>query len=560
MTVGQSLIDALRFRAEGLLPEAEAAFRKAAREDPADARPVIGLGALYNSLGQHSPAHVLFSRAVTLNPESAPAWDGLGLSLIGIGRDEEAVNAWQLALVLDPNRGKTHFSLGAALASFGDHERALAALGRAHELMAASSTAHSNLIQAMHYAPGISRRRIFAEHRRWNDLYTSPKPRPPIADPDPERTIRVGFVSDDFRFHAVYFFFHDTFTGRPRDRWRGILYANQTIFNDCTHTFMEAADIFRDVHALDDETLARQIHDDGIDILIDLDGHTKGSRLPVFALRPAPVQVTFLDYVDTSGLDAMDFIIADEILIPAEFERYYTEEVIRLPGDALCYRPPGYAPRVSPPSAGKNGYITFGCFNTAHKISTETVALWSRVLDRVDRSRLLLNVPIYRNQIVRERYSGLFEGHGIGRDRIEFGQGAAHELFLGQYRDVDIAFDTTPYSSGLNTCEALWMGVPVIALAGDRQSARLATSHVLAAGFPEYAANDKDDFVEKAATLAADIPALAERRQGQRQKVAASALCDRARYTAHFTEAIETIWRKACAAQKAGWEKGGGGR
>ncbi|HEC91051.1 MAG TPA: hypothetical protein ENI55_05230, partial [Alphaproteobacteria bacterium] len=367
-----------------------------------------------------------------------------------------------------------------------------------------------------------------------------------------ERTIRVGFVSDDFRFHAVYFFFHDTFTGRPRERWRGTLYANQTVVDNCTRTFMEAADIFRDVSAMDDKTLARQIRDDGIDILIDLDGHTKGNRLPVFALRPAPVQATFLDYVDTSGLDAMDFIIADENLIPPELEKYYTEEVIRLAGDALCYSPPDYETPLSEPPAVKNGYITFGCFNTAHKISTETVALWSRVLDRVERSRLLLNVPIYRNQVVRERYLGLFEGNGIARQRVEFRQGTSHELFLGQYRDVDIALDTTPYSSGLNTCEALWMGVPVIALAGERQSARLATSHVLAAGFPEYAAKDKDDFIAKATTLAADIPALNERRQGQRHKVAASALCDRGRYTEHFTEALRTIWRKACAKQEKG--------
>ncbi len=550
MTVGQSLDDALRLRAEGRLLESEAAFRKAANEDPADARPAIGLGALYNSIGRPAPAHVAFSRAVTLDPESAPAWDGLGLSLIGIGRDEEAVNAWRLALALDPDRGKTHFSLGAALASFGDHEGALVALRLAHELMAGSPTAHSNLIQAMHYAPGISRRAIFAEHQCWNDLYTSPKPRPPITDPDPERTIRVGFVSDDFRFHAVYFFFHDTFTGRPRDRWRGTLYANQTIADDCTRTFMEAADVFRDVSALDDEALARLIRDDGIDILIDLDGHTKGNRLPVFGLRPAPVQVTFLDYVDTSGLDAMDFIIADEYLIPPEFEKYYTEEVIRLAGDALCYSPPDYETPLSEPPAMKNGHVTFGCFNTAHKISTETVALWSLVMDRVDRSRILLNVPIYRNQIVRERYFKLFEGNGIARHRVEFRHGNSHELFLGQYRDVDIALDTTPYSSGLNTCEALWMGVPVIALAGDRQSARLATSHVLAAGFPEYAAVNEDDFIAKATTLAADIPALTERRRGQRDKIAASALCDRRRYTEHFTEALRTIWRKACAKQE----------
>ncbi len=550
MTVVQSLSDAFRLWDEGRLLEAETAFHKAAKEDPADVRPVIGLGALYNSLGQPAPAHVLFSRAVTLDPESAPAWDGLGLSLIGIGRDEEAVNAWRLALVLDPDRGKTHFSLGAALASFGDHEGALAALGRAHELMPKSPAAHSNLIQAMHYAPGIGRREIFDEHRRWNDLHTSPKPRPPITDPDPERPIRVGFVSDDFRFHAVYFFFHDAFTGRPRDRWRGMLYANQTIIDGCTRTFMESADVFRDVSALDDETLARRIRDDGIDILIDLDGHTKGNRLPVFGLRPAPVQATFLDYVDTSGLDAMDFIIADEYLIPPEFEKHYTEEVIRLAGDALCYSPPDYELPPSKPPAVKNGHITFGCFNTAHKISTETIALWSRVMDRVERSRILLNVPIYRNQVVRERYLKLFEGHGIARHRIEFKHGASHELFLGQYREVDIALDTTPYSSGLNTCEALWMGVPVIALAGDRQSARLATSHVLAAGFPEYAAKDKDGFITKAAALAADIPALTERRRGQRDKIAASALCDRGRYREHFTEALRTIWRQACAKQE----------
>jgi len=537
----EALVTAGRFQ------EAEAAFQQAIQAAADDLAPVIGLGNLYCKLGQFKPAHTVFSRAINMDTENAQVWLGLGVALEGMGREESAVNAWRKAVILSPGMGAAHFSLGSTLASFGDHDAAIASLRRALELMPTSPVIHSNLIVALHYASDVDRKALFDEARTWNRHFAPVAvSRPVIHNPDPERQIRVGFISDDFRFHAVAFFFLDTLACRPGDQWHATLYANQSTKDEQTGAFMKACDVWRDVNALSDEALAAQVRDDAIDILIDLDCHTKGGRLPVFAHRPAPVQATWLDYVDTTGMDVMDYIIADRYLVPPEFEDAYTEEVIRMPDDALCYSPPDYELPVSPPPAMKNGFITFGCFNTAHKISTDTAALWSKVLGAVEDSRLLLSVPVYRNDAVRHRYMDLFQSHGIGHERIEFRAGDSHEKFLAQYADVDIALDTTPYSSGLNTCEALWMGVPVIALAGDRQSARLATSHVMNAGLEDLVATSWEEYVEKAAALASDIPALAARRDGQRETVLASPLCDRQRFTAAFTSVLRSLWRRAC--------------
>ncbi len=527
--------------------EAVTLLRAAIASGVSDIEAHVTLGDALIDLGRFEEAHEELQGAVEAEPDHAWAQHLLGEALRGLGRLDDAVFAWRKSVHLNPDLAEAHFSLGTTLSGFGKADEALVHLGKAREILPKSAQIHSNLLMAMQYAPAVDQARMYKEHRRWSAAQ-APKtpPRPGIIDPDPERPLNVGFVSDDFRFHAVGHFFLNPLKARPREHWRAVLYSNVKTPDRITEEFSAAADTFRDISKCGDDALVRFIEEDRIDILIDLNGHTKGNRLTAFAQRPAPIQATWLDYVDTTGMEAMDYIIADRFLIPEENEAFYSETVLRLPNDCLCYSPPDYAPPVAPPPARKNGFVRFCSFNPVHKVSPETVSAWCRVLGRVPDAGFLMNSPELTHKAVREHFLGLFEKGGVDPARIEMSQGGPHEVFLKAYGNADIVLDTFPFSGGLNTCEALWMGLPVVTCPGARQSSRLAMSHLCNAGFTDFVARDLDDYVDKAVALAADIPALCEIRKTLRPKMAASPLCDVSRYSADFTQLLRAMWRKAC--------------
>ncbi len=527
--------------------EAVTLLRAAMASGANDIEARVTLGDALIDLGRFEEAREELVCALEAEPGHAWARHLLGEALRGCGRLDGAVSSWRQSVHLNPDLAEAHFSLGTTLSGFGKADEAMIHLRKAREILPKSAQIHSNLLMAMQYAPAVDRAGMFDEHLRWGAAHApKPPPAPPLADPDPERPLNVGFVSDDFRFHAVGHFFLRPLKARPAKHWRAVLYSNVKNPDRVTGDFAAAADTFRDISACDDEALLRFIEEDRIDILIDLNGHTKGNRLTAFARRPAPVQATWLDYVDTTGMKAMDYIIADRFLIPEKNEAFYTETVLRLPNDCLCYSAPDYAPPVAPPPAEKNGFVRFCSFNPVHKVSPETVAAWCRVLERVPTAGFLMNSPELAHKAVREHFLGLFEEGGIDPSRIELGQGGPHEVFLRAYGNADIVLDTFPFSGGLNTCEALWMGLPVVTCPGERQSSRLAASHLSNAGFEDFIARDLDDYGNKAVALAADIPALCEIRKTLRPKMAASPLCDVPRYAADFSHILRTMWRRAC--------------
>lgn len=527
--------------------EAETLLRAAMAAGANDIEARVTLGDALIDLRRFEEARVELQGALGTDPGHAWARHLLGEALRGCGRLDDAVSAWRKSVELNPALAEAHFSLGTTLSGFGKADDALIHLGKAREILPQSAQIHSNLLMAMQYAPAVDQAGMFEEHLRWSAAHApKPPPPPPLANPDPERPLNVGFVSDDFRFHAVGHFFLRPLKARTAERWRAVLYSNVKNPDRVTREFSAAADAFRDVSECDDDALLRFIKEDRIDILIDLNGHTKGNRLTAFARRAAPVQATWLDYVDTTGMKAMDYIIADRFLIPEENEAFYAETVLRLPNDCLCYSAPDYAPPVASPPALKNGFVRFCSFNPVHKASPETVAAWCRVLMRVPTAGFLMNSPELAHKAVREHFLGLFEEGGVDPSRIELSQGGPHEVFLAAYGNADIVLDTFPFSGGLNTCEALWMGLPVVTCPGERQSSRLATSHLSNAGLEGFIARDLDDYVDKAVALAADIPALCETRKTLRSKMAASPLCDVPRYVTDFTQVLRTMWRRAC--------------
>jgi predicted O-linked N-acetylglucosamine transferase (SPINDLY family) len=300
------------------------------------------------------------------------------------------------------------------------------------------------------------------------------------------------------------------------------------------------------VIGLNHEQLAAQIRADRIDILFDLAGHTAGNRLLVFARKPAPIQVTWAGYVGTTGLAAMDYILADRYEIPPQSEMYYCERVLRMPDGYVCYDPPAYAPPVSPLPAQEKGYVTFAAFHNPAKITPQVVEVWAQVLNRLPRARLVLKYLGMDDPSVVGRLADLFAGQGIDKARLEFLGYSPHGEALAQYQRIDVALDTFPYNGGLTTCEAIWMGVPVVTCPGETFASRHSLSHLSNVGLTETIAGDLEEYVELAATLAGDLRRLAALRAGLRDRMASSPLCDGKRFAENFAEVLRGVWRHWC--------------
>jgi predicted O-linked N-acetylglucosamine transferase (SPINDLY family) len=308
-----------------------------------------------------------------------------------------------------------------------------------------------------------------------------------------------------------------------------------------THRFQAAATEWRDVIGISDERLAKQIRADGIDILFDLAGHTAHNRLLVFARKPAPIQITWIGYEGTTGLAAMDYLLADRHVVPEGTEHYYRERVLRMPDGYLCYDPPEAAPPVGPPPSSTKGYATFGSFNNPAKITAEVVAVWAEILRRAPNSRLTLKFRGLGDPTVKRRYLDLFASHGVAPQRLELLPWSPHAEHLAAYQQVDVALDPFPFSGSATTCQALWMGVPVITCPRETFASRHSLSHLSNVGLTETIARDFDEYVELAVSLTGDRPRLAALRAGLRQRMAASPLCDGKRFAANLASILHGL-------------------
>ena len=526
-------------------PETAATFLiEAAARAPASAEIRFNLGNALHMAGQLNAAEGAYRKVIELSPRNADAHVNLGVVLKEGGRTEAAERYFRAAIAINPNMSQAYVGL-ADLADDGTmdavtHRRAVLALKP--DLAAV----RSSLLMCMQYAPGISRAEIAAEHKNFGDIHTSPS-KPAYGsghDFSPERKLKVGVVSGDFRFHAMAFFALPLFKARPKNDIELICYSTGAKTDYHTLNFRAAADLWRDVRALTPEALADLIVRDKVDILIDLAGHAPHNRLLTFALRPAPLQVAWGDYVDTRGIKAIDVLLGDPIQTPPEDDRFYVERVLRFAPDYICYAPPEYAPRVAVPPAARNGCLTFGSFSEATKIGPSSVARWAAVLRAVPDARFLLNGYLWADQGRQGNIISLFMDNGIGTDRIKFETGGNHPEFLGQYADVDVILDTTPYSGGLTTCESLLMGVPVLTVPGDRFCGRHAAAHLINGGYPEGVAKDQDALIAKAKALAAGPALLISLRKDIRTALLASRVCNVEQFAKDFYGALRAEWRK----------------
>jgi protein O-GlcNAc transferase len=506
----------------GRLEEAEAAYRRAVELKPDDVTLHIDLGKLLRETSRYAAALGSLQRALALNPDSDAAINHLAITLLDMGRHDEALEAFRRGLALVPD-GLFYL--------------------------------HSNLLMMLNYQAGGTPTQMLAEARAFGEK-AARKVVPFMRHdnvPDPNRRLRIGLVSGDLGQHPVGFFLQSVLENLHSDQFDVFAYETSQRKDALNEQLRRAVHHWRDASfaKVNDEALANRIRADGIDILVDLAGHTSKNRLPMFARKPAPVQVSWLGYFATTGLDSIDYILADPWVLPVSEEEHFVETPWRLPDVYYCLSPPEVAIDIASLPALQTGFVTFGCFNNPNKLNDAVIAYWAKVLNAVTDSQLFLKYKGYQDVNLVKWIRDRFAQFGIAGERLRFEGSSPRDEYLTAYHHVDIALDPFPYPGGATSIDGLWMGVPVLTLAGQRFLSHQGETILHNVGLPEWIASDEVDYVAKAAAFAGDIQALAKLRAGLRDQLLASPLCDAPRFTRNFEHAMRGMWQKWCGQRQS---------
>lgn len=539
------------YRDTGNLEQASAGYRRALEIDPEYAQAHNALGGVLHDQGKLTKASACFRRALEIKPHYAEALNDFGLLLKDRRELAAAIQCFERALAIKPKYAEANNNLGGTLQDHGKLNEAVHFYKTAVALKPGYASAHSNLIFCMNYDPAYTADDIWVETLRWGRLYGSPEATLSDSyanDPDPRRRLRIGYVSPDFRAHSVSYFFEPLLEAHEQNVAEIYCYAEVRSPDETTERLKTLADHWRSTVGHSDAEIAERIQADGIDILVDLAGHTRNNRLGVFALKPAPVQVTWLGYPGTTGLPTIDYRFTDIVADPpGEADDHASEELIRLSRGFHCYGAPADAPEVGEIPALKLGFVTFGSCNNLAKVTPEVVETWAQVISEVPDSRMLIKCGSFADAMTQQRFREMFAAQGIASEALEFAPGIfSLSGHLGFYGRIDIALDTFPYNGTTTTCEALWMGVPVLTLLGNRHAGRVGASLLTHLGLPELIAETVDSYVAKTAELASDLDRLAELRAGLRPRMQASSMCDRAGFARDIETAYRDIWRRWC--------------
>lgn len=466
----------------------------------------------------------------------------------------QALEHHKNAVQAEPDRPEVLANYARALMETGMMQQGIELFEKALAEMPQNAQARSNYLLRLHQMPQLDRTRLFEQHKQWGRLH-APSTMANIShknDSRPDRKLRIGYISPDFRRHSVSYFFEPLLDGHDRKEVEVFGYANVEFPDMVTERLAEKFDCYRDIRNMDDDEAAQLIRRDTIDILVDLAGHVGDNRLLVLARKPAPVQVTYLGYPDTTGVEAIDYRFTDALTDPIDLgaRDFHTEQLAFLPEGFLCYRPHDLAPPISLLPAEKNGCITFGSFNNNCKINDTTVDLWAKVMHALPDSRLLLKLKGGDDPSISGHYFELLERFGIGPAAVDIQGWKSPEEHMRTYHKIDIALDTYPYHGTTTTCEALWMGVPTVSLVGQCHASRVALSILTRVGLEFFAACKPEEYVAKAVALARNIPALAQIRRTMRARIAASGLCHARAFAANVEAAYRKMWHKWCQSQR----------
>jgi predicted O-linked N-acetylglucosamine transferase (SPINDLY family) len=529
------------------LDEAIDWYQKAHTLVPDSAEMVNSLGAALNIRGRYEEAMQAFRKAITIKPDYADAYYNLGNFIqTRRGELEGAIELYQKALSLKPYFAAAANNLGNVYKDKGQLDEAIAWYQTALSHDPAYVQAHSNLILAMHYHPRYGKQAIAQEFERWNRSFGDLKSGSIAIHENtrnPDRPLKIGYVSPDFRDHPVGWFLRPLLTHHDRENFELYAYSQARRPDKTTASLSAFFDSWHDVARLSDMQAADLIRRDRIDILVDLSLHSADNRLPVFALKPAPLQISYLGYAGSSGLTTMDYRISDPYLDPiGDDESGYSEQTIRLPHTYWCYSPVVDLP-IQPPPTQIKGFITFGCLNNFCKVNDHALGVWARILQTVPDSQLLLFAPKGEH---RERLMATLEQQGIGRQRVRFAGKASTSDFIGLYQSIDIALDTYPFGGGTTTFDALWMGVPVVSLRGDMAVGRAGLSILSNIGLEEFVGRTPDEYVQIAVKLADDRPRLNDLRHTLRPRMQSSLLMDGPRFARDIEMIYRRLWQNWC--------------
>jgi protein O-GlcNAc transferase len=532
---------------QGRLDEAESSYLKALALQPDLAKAHSNLGNTLKAQGRLAEAEASFRQALAIEPDHAAALNNLSITLHAQGRLTEAEATIRRMLELEPDSADAHTNLGVILQMQGRLLEAEQSFRRALEVQPDMVTTYTNLLFCLCHRPEIGPQELFQEHRRFGEYVEAPLranwPKHANAR-DPERVLQVGFVSADLRNHAMAGFIGPLLAQLAAFPSLSLhAYYNHPKEDAVTEGIRASLQHWHRIVGLPDTVLAEKIRADGIDILIDLSGHTDRNRLPAFARKPAPLQASWMGYPGTTGLSAVDYYLTDHsVLPPGQFDDQYSEKIVQLPASAP-FRPPEGAPDVSALPALANGHMTFGSFNRLSKLNPSVVALWSALLKALPDSRMVIGgMPRHGTYALHD----WFAANGIAPERLSIHQTAGMNVYLRLHHQVDICLDTFPYSGGTTTAQALWMGVPTLTLAGKTAHGRAGVSMLEGAGLDDFVARDAADFLRKGLHWARSTEELAALRGGLRDRLAQAPIGQPALIAASLESALRTMWRRWC--------------
>jgi len=529
----------------GRFEEAVAASLRVLKINPKSHVALNNIGSAMLREGKRIEAMAYLRNALEAKPEYAKTYGNLGLALKELGSNSEALTYLRKAVELDPTDADSYRSLGCVYYMSGKAADAIAAYRKALEIKPDFIGAYSDMLFTLNYVPHLPEE-LFAEHLRFGKEFCEPllKAAPRHRNrPETNRRLKVGYVSGDLRNHPVANFIEPVLANYSREAFEVFCYANQKNDDAVTDRLRSMVDGWRRVDTLSDDKLAEAIRKDGIDILVDLSGHTALNRLLVFARKPAPVQVTMFGCMQTTGVPGMDYRITSEILDPkGRTEHLNTEELVRLPAGAAPFQAPAECPEVNELPALKNGYVTFASFNNPSKVTPGVIAAWAGVLHAVPGAKMLI---VGRDG---DQLGGAIEGHGIAPERLEFLKLLPIREFLALHHRVDFALDTFPYNGGVTSFVSAWMGVPFVTISGEDAVSRVGESVLTAAAMRELVAKDTAEYVRKAVDAAGDVQRLAEWRKALRPRLTEWGNGG-ATFTAQLEQAYREMWQRWCEKQ-----------
>jgi len=529
-------------------------FQAVQRGRPADPEATVNVANALMGLGRHGEARKILDASILSQPAFGPSY--IGLSMLDLAADdaEAAVAQARRAVELAPGSFEAAAQLLTAMQQASRVEEAVDMARVFSRRWPGHPYFPSVVLWGLHYSDRCRPEEIFERITAYGRALAAVNPvdaRPHANARDPERPLRVGYVSQDFRNRSAAHFIEPILAHHDRAKFVAFGYYHGDEVDEMTTRLREyAAGGWREIKTMSDRQVADLIRADGIDIMVDLTGHTGLNRLTPLCRRPAPVQMTYMGYPNTTGVPTIDYRIVDALTDPAGSERLASEKLVRMEGCFLCYAPPPHAPAVvAGPAAGRaDGAVTFGCFNTLWKLSPATIGTWVRILEGVPNSRLLLKASALKDRGLAARYLAMFVERGIAAERVEMrGETKGKAEHMGTYGEVDIALDPFPYNGTTTTLEAIWMGVPVVTIEGDSHLSRVGLSLLTNLGFGEWVAKSVDEYVAVALRLAADGPRRAALRASLRATLGGSALCDGPAFTRRMEGMYREAWRGWCA-------------